>query len=124
MKRVVKFIRSLKPLTIGAMIFLIIEIIFFTQFKIIIGSGMSMYPTIKDKSVLICEYTDDYKVNDIVYYRLNNKPIVHRIIQITEYLMQDNTVIKVYKIKGDNNSEADAFEVYRENIVCKVKGFS
>lgn len=121
MKKFKSFIKSLKPITIGALIFFIIELIFFSQFKIIIGSGMSMYPTIKDKTLLLCKYTNNYKVGDIVHYRIGNKPIVHRIIQITEYSMTDGGILKVYKIKGDNNKEPDTFEVYDENIICKIE---
>lgn len=112
---------KLSPIEIGAIIFFIIELLFFSRYKIIIGSGMSMYPTIKDKTILLCEYTKEYKLNDIVYYRIAGKPIVHRIVQITEYKMSDNSIVKVYSIKGDNNNEPDVFSVYDENIICKIK---
>ncbi len=81
---------------------------------------MSMYPTIKDHTILLCKYSNNYKVGDIVYYKVGNNHIVHRIIQITEHKMIDNSIIKVYKIKGDNNEKADMFEVYDENLICKV----
>lgn len=120
MKYVVQQIRSLKPITISFLIFFILEVIFFTRFKVIVGSGMSMYPTIKDHTILLCKYSNNYKVGDIVYYKVGNNHIVHRIIQITEHKMIDNSIIKVYKIKGDNNEKADMFEVYDENLICKV----
>ena len=120
MKYVVQQIKSLKPITISFLIFFILEVIFFTRFKVIVGSGMSMYPTIKDHTILLCKYSNNYKVGDIVYYKVGNNHIVHRIIQITEHKMIDNSIIKVYKIKGDNNEKADMFEVYDENLICKA----
>lgn len=115
-----KYLKS-KPFIIRFMlILLIIEIIFFINYKVIFGSGSSMSPLIEDGSILICDYTKNYKLNDIIYFTVGNKHIVHRITKITEYKLTDNSIIKGYQTKGDNNKEVDMFEIYDENIICKV----
>ena len=115
-----KYLKS-KPFIIRFMLILLItEIIFFINYKVIFGSGSSMNPLIEDGSILICDYTKNYKLNDIIYFTVGNKHIVHRITKITEYKLTDNSVIKGYQTKGDNNKEADMFEIYDENIICKV----
>lgn len=80
-----------------------------------------MYPAIKDKSILLCSPSNAYKVGDIIYYKIGDRHVVHRITQITNYTLKDNSIVKVYKIKGDNNIGTDSFEIYDENIICKVR---
>lgn len=81
-----------------------------------------MYPTIGDHQVLLCQYRGNYKVDDVVLYKVNGIPIVHRIVKITEYTLADGSTVKTYSMKGDNNDNIDMFETYEENIVCKVVG--
>lgn len=113
-----KFNRTQKLL----IIIILLEFIFILNFKIVIGSGNSMSPTIGQHQVLLCKYSNDYKEGDIIYYELNGIPIVHRIIEINEYTLLNGAKVNTYKIKGDNNPAADAFEVYKENIKCKIVG--
>ena len=82
--------------------------------------GDSMLPTLKNPSFTICMITDNYEVGDIVHYNIGGFPIIHRIIQIETYMMDNGHPIKVYTLQGDNNPEADHFKVYDENIKCKV----
>lgn len=103
-------------------IFIIIELIFTFNFKVVIGSGMSMIPTIDEHQILLCQYSNDYSVNDIVLYKVDGLSVVHRIVQVTEYRLDNGTVVKTYRTKGDNNKSDDMFELYEENIVCKVVG--
>ena len=56
MKRIDYFLISL----------LIVEIIFILHFKIIIGVGESMLPTLGNPQILLCQYTNDYEVGDKV----------------------------------------------------------
>lgn len=111
-----------KHISIVLIILVIIEIIYISKFKIVIGSGLSMAPTIDDHQILLCEYSKNYQVDDIVLYKVNNIPIVHRIVKITEYQLIDGSIVKLYTMKGDNNSNTDLFETYKENIICKVIG--
>lgn len=104
------------------LLFLIVEILCVIKFKIVIGSGISMSPTIKNHQILFCEYTDNYNVDDIVLYKLDGISIVHRIVKVTKYDLSNGSTIEVYTMKGDNNLSTDMFETYRENIVCKIKG--
>lgn len=104
------------------LVFLVLELFFVIKYKIVIGSGASMLPTIGNHQILLCEYTNNYKVDDIVLYKVNGIPIVHRIVKITTYDLENGTSVKTYTMKGDNNNDVDMFETYRENIVCKVKG--
>lgn len=103
-------------------IIIILEIIFISQFKIVIGFGESMLPTLKDSSPLICHYTKRYNINDVVYFKVGGLPVVHRIIDINDSTLLDGTTIRSYKTKGDNNDIEDFFTIYDENIVCKVVG--
>lgn len=111
-----------RSINIFLVIFLIFEILCVVKFKIVIGNGASMLPTIGSNQLLLCEYTNKYNINDVVLYKINNIPIVHRIVKITEYTLMDGSVVKTYTMKGDNNKEIDLFETYQENIVCKIKG--
>lgn len=101
---------------------LIVEIIFILHFKIIIGVGESMLPTLGNPQILLCQYTNDYEVGDIVAYKLDGMRIVHRIVDKIEYNLTDDYQVTVYYMKGDNNPTNDMFQIYEENILCKVIG--
>lgn len=111
-----------KYVDIALIILIIIEIVCISKFKIVVGSGLSMVPTIDDHQVLLCEYSKNYQIDDIVLYKVDNIPIVHRIVNITEYHLADGSIIKLYTMKGDNNPNTDLFETYKENIICKIIG--
>lgn len=120
-----RFFRDWKDTSLLSKILLIIialEFAFISHFKLIFGAGMSMYPAIKNHQILICKYTDTYAVNDIVLYKVNNMTIVHRITNINTYKLNNGQEIITYKVKGDNNETEDMFELYPENIVCKIVG--
>lgn len=103
-------------------IFILLEFMFITHFKVIFGVGASMTPSIKSHQILMCKYTDTYKINDIILYNVDGFPIVHRIVRINEHHLIDGKTIYTYKTKGDNNSSEDVFELYKENIICKIMG--
>ena len=84
-------------------------------FKIIIGSGKSMLPTISNKAILLCMKQQNYKVGDIINYQIDKYSIVHRIIEI-----KDDGVVVQYKVKGDGNKQADGYLITKTNIKCKV----
>lgn len=111
-----------RVINICLFIFIIIELIFAAKFKIVIGSGMSMSPTIDEHQVLLCQYDNNYSVNDVVLYEVDGLSIVHRITHVTEYKLENGVIIKTYRTKGDNNDSNDIFELYEENIICKVVG--
>lgn len=102
------------PQTVCASILLIL-IIFLILFKIILGFGESMHPTIKSHTPIICSRYSKYDVGDIVYFKLDGKHVVHRIISKTT-----SGVITYYTTKGDGNESPDGFQIYKENIKCKV----
>lgn len=101
------------------LIIIIAEVIFIAHFRIVFGFGDSMYPTLKNGSVLLCRIQESYDVGDIVYYRINGLPVVHRITNIVTYDMGGH-YITTYTLQGDNNEGQDDFNIYKENIVCKV----
>ena len=84
-------------------------------FKIIIGSGKSMLPTISNKAILLCMKQQNYKVGDIINYQIDKYSIVHRIIEI-----KDDGVVIQYRVKGDGNKQADGYLITKTNIKCKV----
>ncbi|MBQ7411152.1 MAG: signal peptidase I [Clostridia bacterium] len=76
-----------------------------------VGSG-SMLPELSVGDVIIIKACDDYKINDIITYNVNNEYLVtHRIIE-----KDGNTFVT----KGDNNNIQDREIVLKENIEGKV----
>ena len=100
-----------------AIVFLVVEILFFMKFRLVIPKGTSMLPTLRGGFPLLCARELDYEEENIVVYRINGYPIAHRIVKVDEY-----DFVKLYWLKGDNNEERDMFPIYRENIVCKILG--
>lgn len=115
-----KFIKELDLFSKILLIILLLKILLLFKFKLAIGMGDSMLPTLKNPSVVICMYTDNYEVGDIVMYELEGTQIMHRITQITTHSLSDGTQVRTYQLKGDNNPEPDIFEVYHDNIKCKA----
>lgn len=103
----------------GFTLFVVGLILLFDKFKIMIGSGTSMLPTFKEKQVTLCMKQSSYEIGDVVYYRIGKFPIAHRIIDI-HTIEVDGMTVKLYTMKGDNNPVSDYFQVYDENIVCKI----
>lgn len=93
----------------------IVLLLAFLNIKIIIGSGDSMLPTIPSKKILLCIKNTKYEVNDIVFYKLDNHNVVHRIIAIID----DGTVIQ-YQTKGDGNATPDRYLITKTNIKCEI----
>lgn len=96
-------------------IYFIVLLLAFLNIKIIIGSGDSMLPTIPSKKILLCIKNTKYEVNDIVFYKLDNHNVVHRIIAIID----DGTVIQ-YQTKGDGNNAPDRYLITKTNIKCEI----
>ena len=94
---------------------------FFKYYPISILSN-SMKNTFSRGDIAIIEkldrnYIEEIKVNDIIYYKKNNKLIIHRIINIE--IINNKIVITT---KGDNNKNIDSWKVYEEEIIGIVKG--
>lgn len=83
---------------------------------LVVISG-SMEPILKVGGILYYEQIniDDFKVDDILVYQLNDHIVSHRILKIDK----DGFITK-----GDNNSSADSYIVYKENIIGKGTNWS
>lgn len=81
-------------------------------FSIISGS---MMPELNVGDIIIVKEVDNFKINDIITFRQNDKMITHRIIDITK---KDNE--EVYITKGDNNNVQDEGYVEPRDIEGKV----
>ena len=57
---------------------------------------------------------DSIKIGDIIQYKLDNKFVIHRVVEIID---KDG---HIYKTKGDNNNVADFKYVSSSQIVGKV----
>ncbi|MGG2025321.1 signal peptidase I SipW [Gottfriedia sp. S16(2024)] len=82
----------------------------------------SMEPTFQTGSIISIKlHTNQtsYQKNDIITFRIKEKLITHRIIEIKN----KNGVI-TYKTKGDNNNSADLWTVTKQDIVGKYTGFT
>ena len=117
MKDIIKNLGLLDKVLI---LIVIIEILLLFKFRWIIGSGDSMLPTLSNPSFAICMKTNNYKVGDIVSYKIDGFPIVHRIVGIEEQMLDNGHVVRLFTLKGDNNSTEDRFKIYKENILCKL----
>lgn len=115
-----KFIKELSLLSKIMLILLILGILLMFKFRLVIGRGDSMLPTLNNPSFVICMYTNNYEEGDIVMYELEGIRIMHRITKITMYPLSDGTQVRKYQLKGDNNPAPDAFEIYHDNIKCKA----
>lgn len=77
----------------------------------VVVSG-SMEPTLSINDMIFVKKADEYKINDMVVFQINNELIVHRIIDINE---------DVIITKGDaNNVEDEPINI--SNIKGKVVG--
>jgi signal peptidase len=93
---------------------------YFRYYLLVIATG-SMEPYIKVGDSVLIEKLEQgelskIKENDILVYRYDNKIIVHRVTKVTR---NDNK--NMYQTKGDNNSEADNWLVYENQIIGIVK---
>ncbi len=77
------------------------------------GTGRSMFPYLPDGTVIILErkYSEFLSVGDIVYFRLNDKKVIHRIIAIKG---------RNYLTKGDNENVTDGW-IGEDKIIAKAK---
>lgn len=74
-----------------------------------VGSG-SMEPTLMVNDLLLVKSSNDYQVDDIITYQVNNEYVTHRI-----YAIDNESIIT----KGDANNLVDDAISY-DNIVGKV----
>ena len=107
-------------LTIIVIMFVLFILKIFKYFPIAVLSN-SMETTFSKGDAVIIEKIDknslgQLKVYDIIYYKKNNKLIIHRIEQIEEI---DNK--RVFITKGDNNPTKDPWYVYEEDIIGIMK---
>lgn len=83
---------------------------------LVIISG-SMEPILKVGGILYYEKInlDDFKINDILVYQLNEHIVSHRIVNINEY---------GFETKGDNNNSNDSYIVDKSNVIGRGNNWS
>lgn len=91
---------------------------YFKYYALAIASG-SMERTINKGDVVIVKKIDkdynDLKVGQVLVYKYSSVVVVHRIIRI----VHDNGKYYFYT-KGDNNGNADNYEIPQENVIGTV----
>ncbi len=92
-----------------------VALILFNKYKIVIGMGDSMQPTYPRFKILLCKKQKDYKVGDVISYKLDTHKVVHRITAII-----DDGVVTQYQTKGDGNKLTDRYLITKTNIQCKI----
>lgn len=78
----------------------------------------SMEPTIHTGSMVVVKPVENYKIGDIITFKLSplvKTPTTHRIIEIE--VMEG---VPIYTTKGDKNNSPDVSRVYQKHIVGKV----
>lgn len=85
--------------------------------QFVVESG-SMEPKIKTGSVVVDQTGPDYKVGDVITFRVagSKDTITHRIVGIKP----DNQGAIFYQVKGDANAAPDTNLVAKDNVVGKV----
>ena len=85
--------------------------------KVMIVQSGSMEPTIKTGSIVLTKPMKDYKVEEIITFKVRNSeyPITHRIKDIGAIEGE-----KYYITKGDANEEEDQLEIRENDIFGKV----
>lgn len=92
-----------------------------THYTTITAQGASMLPTIPaERTRHTCKYQDEYEVGDIVVYHVGGQGILHRIVDTKHYRMSSGKIVTAYIMQGDGNEDTDPFEIFNENIQCKV----
>jgi signal peptidase I len=82
----------------------------------------SMEPTFQTGSIIsikLAENRTSYKTGDIITFRMKDKLITHRIIEV-----QQKNGKAVFKTKGDNNDVPDLWTVPAQSIVGKYTDFT
>lgn len=84
----------------------------------ILASGESMFPTLKNGEYYKLDVVkdDNFKVGDIIVYKIKDTFICHRIINI--YSSKSNRIF--IKTKGDNCECADSYAVTKDKIIGKI----
>lgn len=78
----------------------------------IVLSG-SMEPSISTGSIVLVDTTEkDYRIGDIISYKIEDQIVTHRIVKIEN---------GVYKTKGDSNEIEDSVSLNISQIIGKVK---
>lgn len=113
----INFKLSIKPIIKKLLmtIYILIIVMWLMFFKVIVGSGKSMLPTIPQKALLLCIKQSNYEVGDVVNYQTDHYNVVHRIIS-----KQDNGNSVKFQMKGDGNTTVDNYLITKENIKCRV----
>lgn len=75
----------------------------------------SMQPTINVNDIVIVKDSNDYHIEDIITFIIDNETITHRIINIET----DENGEYVYTTKGDNNDVADENKIKKNQIEGK-----
>lgn len=77
----------------------------------VVSSG-SMEPELTIGDIIVMKTRDNYEVNDVITYHIDNEYLVtHRIVERNE---------NSFVTKGDSNNTKDAEHILKENIEGKV----
>lgn len=89
----------------------------FGRYKFYSVISGSMEPTLKIGSLVIVQKKDEYFINDIITFFLDNNKntVTHRIQKV----INENKNI-LFQVKGDANNAPDTSLVLKENVVGKV----
>lgn len=115
-----KYSKSTYILSIITALLILFTLKVFNYFPVAVLSE-SMNPIFSKGDVIVIEKVnesilDSLKEYDIIYYKKDNKYIIHRI-----YKIEEKNGKRVITTKGDNNNDIDTWKVYDEEIVGVMK---
>jgi signal peptidase len=88
------------------------------NYKLLTVVSGSMEPTIHTGSVIVVKPSENYKIGDIITFKLSpseKTPTTHRIAE-----MEVQAGIPIYTTKGDANDSPDTSKIYQRQIVGKM----
>ena len=93
---------------------LLFVLVYINQFRVVIVSGVSMEPTLKNRSIHLIKRESSYKRDDIIVFKKGNETIIKRIVAINndkvglrEGKILINSVEQKYYIYDGKNIEYD-----------------
>ncbi|MEM1514748.1 MAG: signal peptidase I [Thermoproteota archaeon] len=95
-------------------IFSILAAIFLLGVRAVIVLSDSMGPTISRGSLVITAPSNEYNVGDIILFRILERPVLHRIIDI------DEINGGYYRTKGDASQSIDPLRVPKDAVAGKA----
>ena len=102
-------------------------LVYINQFRVVIVSGVSMEPTLKNRSIHLIKRESSYKRDDIIVFKKGNETIIKRIVAINndkvglrEGKILINSVEQKYYIYDGKNIEYNQVFVLGENTYNSV----